>query len=180
MMMRFLFALIGLLFDIVIVGLSGFAIYSSVNPDFFASMSGQASEYLSDQQMRIQIGAVAGILFILSFRGLFLLLFGRPEKVYSIRRAESGSLSVSRTTLEKIVTQIASKQTPQAVVGNLSIKQAGSALNLNMSLKLDLSGCNIGEYTEGFEKDVRAYFKNSLGIELGRVDIKAETAPAQG
>ncbi|MFA6450660.1 MAG: alkaline shock response membrane anchor protein AmaP [bacterium] len=177
--MRFFFALIGILFDIIILALAGFVIYCAVEPGFLFDQFDLVKPYFEDMNMRTQIGGGALVFFILSFRGVFLLLFSGKERLFAVKRTEHGDLTVSKTTLEHVVSRIAADQTPSASVASIKIAQDGSSLRINLKIKLDLAKCNLGEFIDKFNLDIRGYFKNSLGIELSRLDIQAEAAGAE-
>ncbi len=172
--MKVIFVLIGLLFDLVILALSGFVVYSAVAPGVFLDAVDFVKPYLEDAEMRLQIGAVAGVFFIMSFRGLFLLVFGGKERVFVLRRTEQGALTVSRATLEHVISRISAAQEPASKVASILIKQDGDKLGVGMKIRLDITKCNLGEYVDKLDKEVRAYFKDSLGIELNRFDVQAE------
>jgi hypothetical protein len=173
--MRAIFVLIGLLFDLIILAAAGFAIYCAVNPAFFASSIDFVQPYFDKMDYRFYIGGGGALFIILSFRGLFLLVFGRGDREYVLRRAENGNLTVSRTTIELLVDRLAQKQSPPAKLTWIKIFQEDSALRVRIKIKLDLANCNLGEFVNGLDSSVRTYFKDSLGIALSRLDIQAET-----
>jgi hypothetical protein len=177
--MRFIFALIGILFDIVILALSAIVIYAVFDPKFVFDQVDMLKPYLDDSNIRMQVIAVALVCFVFSFRGVFLLMFGGKERLFVVRRDEHGALTVSRSTLEHIVSRIAADQSPAATIESLKIAQDGAALNIGLRLKLDITKCNLREYTDKFNSDLRNYFKDSMGIELSRLDVQAEAGAAE-
>jgi len=177
--MRFIFALIGILFDIIILALSALVIYTVFDPKFVFDQLDIVKPYFSDSNMRMQIGIVALVFFVFSFRGVFLLMFGGKERLFVVRRDEHGELTVSRSTLEHIVSRIAADQAPAATVSSLKIAQDGAALKISLLLKLDITKCNLRDYTDKFNSDLSAYFKDSMGIDLSRLDVQAETGGAE-
>jgi hypothetical protein len=177
--MRFLFALIGIVFDIVILALSAIVIYARFDPNFVFDQVGMLKPYLEDPNLRNQVLAGGIVFFILALRGVFLLMFSHKERLFVVRRDEHGALTVSRNTLEHIVSRIAADQTPAATVTSLKIAQDGAALNVGLRLRLDISKCNLREYTDKFNSDLRTYFKDSMGIELSRLDVQAESGDTE-
>ncbi|HPI75904.1 MAG TPA: hypothetical protein PLK80_04165 [bacterium] len=173
--MKVIFILIGLLFDLVILAISAFMIYSAVDPGVFAMGTETVWPFLEYQRERMIVGGVAAVFFVLSFRGLFLLAFGGSEKVFTLRRSENGALTVSAVTLERLVDRLAGNMQPPAKIISVSFAQSGSALAIRLKIKLDMAACNLGVYTSGLESSVRAYFKDSLGIDISRFDVQAET-----
>lgn len=178
--MRAIYILIGLLFDLIILAAAGFAIYCAANPGFFKEAFDLASPYFDDTMYRIYVGGGGGVLGLMALRGFFLLIFGRAERDFVIKRAENGSLTVSRSTLELVVDRLARTQDPPAKVSGIRIAQDQSSLRMRMKVRLDFSKCNLGEFVGRLDSAVRTYFKDSLGITLSRLDIQAEADDGQG
>jgi hypothetical protein len=174
--MRVIFAFIGLIFDLVILALAGAVIYCMFDLRFLYDQFEIVKPYLEDQQMRLQVGAIAGVFFVMAFRGIFLLMFGSRDKVFTVKRTEQGALTVSKATLEHVVSRIAADQALAASVATIKIFQDGSALSMRLKIRLDLTKCNLTEYIDKFSAAIRGYFKDSLSIELSRLDIQAEAA----
>lgn len=175
--MRAIFSLIGLIFDLIILALAAAVVYVVFQPSFLFDNIDAVRPYLESTKMRSEIGAVAVLFFIMAFRGVFLLMFGRKERLFTIKESEHGALTISLNTLEQIVKRIASTQAPAADVSSISINQYDSALRAKIKIKLEINQTNLGEYIAKFDGEVREYFKNSLGIEIGKLDIEAATEP---
>lgn len=178
--MRAIFSLIGLVFDLIILALAAAVMYVAIQPSFFFDNIGVVDPYLDDNKMRLWIGLGALVFFIMAFRGFFLLIFGRKERLFTIKESEHGTLTISLNTLEQIVKRIGSAQTPAADISSISINQFDSALRAKIKIKLEINQTNLGEYIAKFDGEVREYFKNSLGIEISRLDIEAATEPDSG
>jgi hypothetical protein len=176
MTMRTLFILIGLLFDLVILALAAAVIYVVIQPSMLFDNIDIVRTYLKDITYRAEIGVTAGVFFAMAFRGVFLLLFGNKDRVFTIKDTEHGALTVSRSTLERIVSRIASGQAPAAAVASIAISQLDSSLRMRLKIKLEINKTNLGEYIAKFDQEVRGYFKDSLGIQLSRLDIEAAAA----
>ncbi|HOO55204.1 MAG TPA: alkaline shock response membrane anchor protein AmaP [bacterium] len=177
--MRILFLVIGILFDLLIFVLSGALIYCAVDPDGLFVAVDFIEQYLEDPIFRLQFGVVAGVFMIMSLRGIFLLMFGRDDQSFVISRKDNGTLSLSRKTIEHLVSRIAGRQMPAAQVASISISQSRQALRMNLGIRLDISQCNLNEYVERLSGEIEKYFKDSLGIELERLDVQAESVSSK-
>jgi len=178
--MRAVFVLVGLLFDLVILALSALTLYCVFNTDFLKDGIELIVPYFERMPDRAYVAGAAGALLVLSFRGLFLLIFGRGERDFVLKRSENGTLTIARSTLEHLVDRIAQKQNPPARLSWIRIVQEQSSLRLAVRVRLDIAGCNLGEFVATLDSAVRDYFKGSLGIPVSRLDIKAEADSVTG
>lgn len=179
--MRFLFALTGFLFDLLVLATASWVVYCCIQPDLFFYSVDYVSGYLETPIGRMQVGGGALVFMLLSFRGLFLIAFRKGEKDFELKRTESGTLSVSKSTLENLVGRLSGKMTPSSDVLNLDIFQDGSGkLNISVKIGLDLSECNLTEYAAALDKKIRDYFENSLGAPIARLDVKAVLLSRRG
>lgn len=172
--MRILFALIGFIFDVIIVAAAGWTIYCAVQPDMFFYSVEFAGKYFENAPDRIRVAGGAAAFLVLGFRLFFLLAFGRPEKSFVLKRDEKGTLTVSISTLEGLVTRLSEKMNPPSAVRKLAITQDSSgSLCVNVKIGLDISNINLNEYTAQLDSRIREYFETSLGVKVRLLDVRA-------
>lgn len=179
--MRFLFALTGFLFDMLVLATAGWVAYCSIQPDMFYYSVDFVSDYFDTPLGRMKLGAGALVFMLLSFRGLFLIAFRRDDKNFELKRNENGTLSVSKSTLENLVGRLSGKMYPPSDVLDLNIAQDVSGkLNIEVKIGLDIAECNLTEYAGDFDAKVRDYFEHSLGAPIARMDVRAVLLSRRG
>jgi len=170
-----IFILIGLLFDIIVLAASGALIYISIQPDILGSLLKPLQDMLGDQQGRIQLLIAGSVFFILSFRGIFLLIVGRGSPEIEVASGQSGSVSISHASMEHILRKLVELSGPGATLRASAASAAGTgAVSIRLRVELDLVGTNLNEYSAGLEQTVRSHFKDKLGLEVKQFRIRAE------
>jgi len=176
--MRTLFAFIGILFDILALIIACTGLYACIRPEIYYHYATIFGEYFETPAGRLQVAAGALVLLLLSLRGVFLMMFGRDSSPFTVRSSDSGTLSISISTLENVVNRIAGDMSPPADVRSVTIKKSPAGARLALKLSLDFSTGNLSEYTRKLDSDIRSYFQNSLGIDVASIDIRAVGSPS--
>ncbi len=172
--MRVIFALVGFVFDLAVMAVSATVVYCAVQPDMYFELARWAGQYMESPSMRMQTGGAGLVFFILSFRLMFLVVFRKPVKTFLVRKDDGGSVTVSRSTIDNIVTQLASKMEPPSAVDSLQIRQRrDSRLAVSVRLKLNLTNDGLKDYTTRFDKSVKKYFAECIGLEIAQLDLQA-------
>lgn len=179
--MRFLFALTGFLFDMLVLATAGWVAYCSIQPDMFYYSVDFVSGYFDTPLGRMKLGVGAVAFMLLSFRGLFLIAFRKDDRNFELKRSENGTLSVSKSTLENLIGRLSEKMSPPSDVLDLNINQDGSGkLNITVKIGLDIAECNLTEYAGDFDAKIRDYFEHSLGAPVARLDVRAALVSRRG
>lgn len=175
-----LFILIGLLFDLIVLAISGGILFILLRPEVLNNGFNILQNTLSTNQGKLQllIIAVAGI--ILSLRGLFVLLFGRGSPEIAVSAGDSGSVAIAHSSVEHILRRLVQASGRDASLKGSAVKPAGmGAVNIRVRIELDLVETNLPEYTKELEAVIRAHFKDGLGLDVKSLRTRVECTPAR-
>ena len=179
--MRALFLLVGLLFDLIVLAVSGAVIYIVFQPELLDHLNELLETQLSTQNGRLEVVAVAGVFFLLSFRSVFLLLSrgGRPEVL--VVDQPGGRVTLSHGTIESVLRRLVESSRSGVSLNRARVNASGGGLDILMKIEMDLVDVNLKEYSSDLELLIREHFKNQIGLEINRVNIMAEhNAPFSG
>lgn len=174
--MRVFFALVGLVFDLVMLAVSAAAVYCVFRPETFGDAAQFALDWFDEPDSRwIVLGAAAGLL-LLSLRGVLLLLFGRGESGFEVSGGQGGAVTVSRGTVDRAIDSLVRETAPGARVTGRRIKRRGGKIEVALRVRLDGSDTPLGELTTRLRTSVEGCFRDFLGVEISRLDIAIEGA----
>lgn len=176
--MRFFHALIGLMFDLVMLAAAAAGVAVAVRPGLLDQAYGPAVSFLSTATGRIDVAVGAAVLLILSLRGVLLVLFSQPDRQLTLRSNDSGALTISQSSLSRILERIIREKAPAGDLIRSAVSTRDNKFDVQMKVRLDLVGVNLNEYSALLEERIRDHFANTLGIPIGSVNIQAECAPA--
>ena len=175
--MRAIFAFVGLVFDVIIFVASAFLIYCVFRPELFSEFSNQAASFLDDPAEKVKIFAGAVVFLILSFRGLFLLMFGREEKTFILSKSDGGMLTATQATLDRVLEGLIREKAPEGKFISSHFRRRGEQLSVTMGVQVDLLRHPVQEFTQKLSQGVRDHFRDFLGINLETVDVRVESLP---
>lgn len=174
--MRVFFALVGILFDLILLAAAAAAIYCVFRPELLADVSAEAQEFIEDPLGRWEVFAGALALLALSLRGVFLLLFGRGERAMEVSRGRAGAVTVSRSTFDRAVEALLRERAPGGRLMGCRVRRRGGKLEMAVRLRVNVLEVPLGEFAAGLQDAVIGHFRDFLGIEVGRVDVVVEGA----
>lgn len=177
--MRFFFFLIGFVFDIVVLAASAGALAVATNPDWLDRGLDYVRPLLDTTAGRAEIAAGAIVFMILSFRLLFLLMFGRSDREFVIRTGDNGEVSISHSSLNRVLARLVEEKSPGGELRRSEVVRRNDAFDLRVRVRLDLVNVNLTDYSSTLEERIRTHFADTLGIKLGGVRIQAECAAAR-
>ncbi|MEW5945707.1 MAG: hypothetical protein AB1742_05870, partial [bacterium] len=172
--MRAVFAATGLLFDALIFAVSLFIVYCFVRPEALGEFFDAALDFADDPAGRFQLLGAGVVLFFLSLLSLYILLFGREEKAFTVYRGEGGAVTVSRHTLNRVLEGVVKQKTSGGRFVWSAFSRRGGGLAVRMKVQVDLLNKPLKDYASQLSGSVKDHFRDYLGIELSKVDVKVE------
>lgn len=175
--MRAVSSLISFIFHVVVLAAACLLVYVALEPDSFFYVMAEANELLETGVGRVGIAA-AGLFTAVLFFVRVLAAVSKPDRTYVINRDNEGTLSVSGSTIRKLIGDIATKMYPRANVESLSVKPQNDGLKIALKIKVDMANTNLKEYSAELNGKIREYFDDSLGIKIDALDIQASADPS--
>lgn len=169
------FVLIGFVFDIIILAASLVLSIAVVKPAFLEHLTKLLNAQYGTDAGRNQMFAVGAVLFLLSFRSLFLLFSkGKPPEV-QVSESETGRLGLSHTSIENVLRVLVETRAAGVRLQRARVRIAApGAIDVRLRIELDLVATTLADFTRDLEAVIRDHFKNRLGLEIQKLDITAD------
>lgn len=169
------FVLIGFVFDMLILIASGALVYAVFQPSLFDHLTNLLNAQLDTSSGRTQLLAFGGIMFLLSFRSLFLLMSRGKSPEVQISESGAGRLALSHASIENVLRVLVETRSAGVRLQRAKVNIAApGAIDIRLSIELDLVAATLSEFTKDLEAVIRDHFKNRLGLEIQKLDITAD------
>lgn len=172
-----LFIVIGLLFDAIILCASIATIIYAVayQPAMLDPYLKQLAQLMATNNGRLELLIIGAVFLFLSFRGIFLLIFGRGTPEITVKSSQEGTITISHSSIEHILRRIVESSMKDATLRASAAAPAGpGALNIQLRIRIDLVETNLNEYSAELERTIRAHFVDKLGLKINSFKIRAE------